>query len=57
MQLELARQSKKKKKQELIDYASNLEKENQKYKEVINKVIEYIKQHSNNLSEYLYLYE
>lgn len=33
---------KEEKKQELIDYVSNLQQENQKYKEVIDKAIEYI---------------
>ena len=28
---------------ELVEYANNLQKQNQKYKEVINKTIEYIK--------------
>lgn len=34
---------KEEKKQELIDYVSNLEQENQKYKEVINKAREELK--------------
>ena len=35
---------KEEKKQELIDYASNLQQKNQKYKEVIDKAMEYIKE-------------
>ena len=42
---------------ELFDEMENWKQDTQKYKEVIDKAIEYIKQHSNNLSEYLYLYE
>lgn len=38
-------------------YIEHLEQQCKKQKEVINKAVEYIKQHSNNLSEYLYLYE
>ena len=36
---------KEEKKQELIDYASNLQQKNQKYKEVIDKITDLIKQY------------
>lgn len=40
---------KEEKKQELIDYVSNLQQENQKYKEVIDKAIEYIESKNNGV--------
>ena len=41
----------------LNDYITNLQQQNQQQKEVIDKAKEYIKQHSNNLAEYLDVYE
>ena len=47
MQLELARQLKKKKKQELIDYVSNLQQENKQLKDNWNKLKEIVKSQSD----------
>ena len=43
---------KEEKKQKLIDYVSNLQQENKKYKEVIDKAIKYIEGHKCVIKNY-----
>ena len=43
---------KEEKKQKLIDYVSNLQQENKKYKEVIDKAIKYIEGHKCVIKHY-----